>query len=66
MLPQKVYETIRWLIAIVLPAISIFIVSITSIWQLDLPSDKISLTIDAIALLLGSIFGISKIKHDNK
>lgn len=66
MLPQKVYETIRWMIAIVLPAISILIVTISTIWNLSIPSDKIGLTIDAVALFLGTIFGISKVKHDNK
>ena len=66
MLPQKVYEILRWLIAIVLPAIGVFIISINSIWELGLPAEQISLSLDAIALLLGTIFGISKIVHDNK
>lgn len=64
MLPQKIYESIRWIIAIVIPAISIFIVTIANIWNLNIPADKISLTLDAIALLLGTIFGISKVQHD--
>lgn len=66
MLPQKIYESIRWLIAIVIPASSILLVSLTSIWNLNIPADKISLTLDAIALFLGTIFGISKIKYDKK
>lgn len=66
MINQKVYETLRWLIAIVIPAIGVFIISINSIWELGLPAEQISLSLDAIALLLGSIFGISKLVHDNK
>ncbi len=66
MLPQKVYETIRWTIAIALPAIGIFIVSIDSIWALGWPAQEISLTLDAVGLLLGSIFGVSKIVNDKK
>lgn len=66
MLAKPVYECLRWLIAIVLPAIGIFVVSIDSIWELGLPSQQISLTLDAIGLLLGTIFGVSKIVNDNK
>lgn len=64
MLPQKLYEAIRWIIAIVLPALGVFVVSIQSIWNLDYPAEQISLTLDAIALFLGMIFGISKIIND--
>lgn len=64
MLPQKLYESLRWIIAIILPAIGIFIVSLDSIWGLGIHSEQISLTLDAIGLLLGTIFGISKITND--
>lgn len=64
MLPSKLYEAIRWIIAIALPALGVFIVSIDSIWSLGLPAQEISLTLDAIGLSLGAIFGISKVVHD--
>lgn len=66
MISRKLYETLRWLIAIVIPAVGVFIISINSIWELGLPAEQISLSLDAIALLFGTIFGISKIVHDNK
>lgn len=66
MLPQKIYEIIRWAIAIVIPAISLLIATLTGIWEWDIPSEQICLTLDAIALFLGTIFGISKIKNDKK
>lgn len=66
MLPSKIYEAIRWIIAIVLPAISVLIVSLNTIWGLGWPAEQISLTLDAIALFLGAIFGISKIQNDRK
>lgn len=66
MLPQKVYETVRWLIAIVLPALGLFIVSFDSIWALGWPAQEISLTLDAIGLFLGAVFGISKIVKDSE
>lgn len=66
MIPQRVYEIIRWTIAIALPAISILITSLTAIWNLEVPAEQISLTLDAIALFLGTIFGISKIVNDKE
>lgn len=66
MLPHKLYEIIRWAIAIVLPALGLFITSITGIWNLDIPAEQISLTLDAVGLFLGAIFGISKLVNDSK
>ena len=66
MLPQKVYEAIRWIIAIALPAIGGLITSLNAIWELGLPAEPISLTLDVIGLFLGALFGISKIEHDKK
>lgn len=66
MLPQKIYEALRWIIAIALPAIGVLITSINAIWSLNLPAQEISLTLDAVALFLGAIFGISKIENDRK
>lgn len=64
MLPQKIYESLRWIIAIVLPALSLLITTLATVWQLQIPYEQICLTIDAIALFFGTIFGISKIQHD--
>ena len=64
MLPQKLYEALRWIIAIVLPAISLLIMTLENVWQWNIPAEQICLSIDSIALFLGTIFGISKIQHD--
>lgn len=66
MLPQRTYEFLRWMIAIVLPAIGVLIVTIDSIWGLGMPAEEISLTLDALGLFLGTIFGIAKITNDKK
>ena len=66
MLPQKAYEALRWIIAIALPAIGVLITTLNGIWNLGWPAEQISLTLDAIGLFLGAIFGISKIQHDKK
>lgn len=64
MLPQKLYETLRWIIAIVLPALSLLISTLSNVWEWNIPAEQICLTLDAVALFLGAIFGISKIQHD--
>lgn len=66
MLPQTTYETIRWIIAILLPALGVLLITINNIWNLEMPAEQISLTLDAIGLFLGSIFEISKIQNDKK
>lgn len=66
MLNHDVYEILRWVIAIVLPALGLLLVTIDNIWELGLPAEEISLTLDAIGLFLGTIFGISKVKNDKK
>lgn len=66
MLPHTTYEIIRWIIAIVLPALGLFLITVNEIWHLDLPAQEISLTLDAIGLFLGTIFGISKVTNDVK
>lgn len=66
MLPNKVYEVLRWVVILVLPAISALIVELGETWGWDLPYVAISKTINYIALALGTIFGISKIVNDKK
>lgn len=64
MLPHKTYETIRWLIAIVLPALGLLIITLNDIWDSGVPAEQISLTLDAFGLFLGTVFGISKVMND--
>lgn len=66
MLPSKVYEVLRWVVVIVLPAISVLITNLGKTWGWELPYEAISATIDYIAVFLGVIFGVSKIVNDNK
>ena len=66
MLSSKVYEVLRWVVVLVLPAISVLITNLGKTWGWGLPYEAISATIDYIALFLGTIFGISKIVNDKK
>lgn len=64
MLPQKLYEAIRWMIAIALPATGILVTTLANIWEWNIPAESISLTLDAVGLFLGAVFGIAKVAHD--
>lgn len=64
MLPQKAYEALRWIIAVVIPALSVLLSTLVGAWGWDLPLDAILTTMSAIALFLGTVFGISKVVND--
>ena len=64
MLPSKVYEVLRWLIAIVLPAVIVLFDTLAKAWNWDIPVEAITTTISAVSLFLGVIFGISKLSYD--
>ena len=62
-LPQKVYEWLRWIVAIVIPAGIVLYGVIGS--TLNIPNTQVVLTIaGAVQVFLGTIFGISKVRHD--
>lgn len=63
-LPQKLYEILRWLIAIVLPAVIVFFDTLANAWGWNIPVEAITTSLSALELFLGTIFGISKLSHD--
>ena len=64
-IPKGVYEWLRWLISIVIPAAIVLYGVIGS--TLNIPHTEVVLTIaGAVDTFLGTIFGISKIAYDKK
>ena len=66
MLPDKVYEVLRWLIAVFLPALGVFFSTLPEAWHWNLPTEARLITLSAVELFLGAIFGISKVIYDRK
>ena len=63
-LPEKVYEWLRWIVIIVIPALITLYGIIGN--TCNIPYTDIILTIaGAVDVFLGTIFGISKINYDN-
>lgn len=55
---NKVYDVLKWIALIVLPALAIFYESIAGIWGLPF-AEQIPETITAFDLLLGVVLGVS-------
>lgn len=62
-LSNKVYDTLKFIAQIVLPAVATFYVTIASIWGLPL-GDEISRTLMAVDTLLGAVLMISSSKYN--
>ena len=58
-LPDKVYNILKWICLIALPAIAVFYFTISKIWGLPYGAE-IPATINAVAVLIGALIGISQ------
>ena len=61
---NKVYDILKFIAQIVLPALATFYVTIASLWGLPFP-EEISGTVMAIDTLLGTLLMISSNKYYN-
>lgn len=64
MLNDKLYDVLKWVAIVVLPALSTFIVVLGKIWSWGDIAPMISQTITAVAVLLGALLGISSINYN--
>lgn len=63
---SKLYEVLRWVIWIVIPAIGVLISTLAKAWNWNIPIDAILTTLSAISLFLGTVLGIAKIQNGKK
>ena len=63
MLSDKWYDILKWCSIICLPALSTFIVVISKIWGWPDMGSMIAQTITAVAVLLGSLLGVSSLRY---
>lgn len=66
-LPDKVYNTLKWLCLTVLPALSVLYAVLSKIWGLPYGAE-IPATINAVVVFIGALIGISQanIKKEGK
>lgn len=58
LIPDKVYNVLKWVCLIALPALAVLYAVIAKIWGLPYESE-IPATINAIAMFIGTLIGIS-------
>lgn len=59
---NKVYDILKWIALVVLPAIASFYIGLGNFWNIPYP-EQISGTIMLADTLLGTILGISSIQY---
>lgn len=60
-LPNKVYDNMKWVLTIAVPAVIVLIKALGAIYNFN--SDVITATIAAIATFAGSLFMVSSTKY---
>ena len=63
-LSEPVYEILRWVNWLVLPALGVFNTTLNGLWNWHLPLDAILGSITAVSLFFGTILGLAKLSHD--
>ena len=62
LLPDKVYNILKWAAMLGIPALSTLVQALGSIWGFDI-AEPIALTITAVGTFLGAIIGVSAAKN---
>ena len=65
MMSNKVYDVLKWIAIVCLPALATFVAVLSKIWGFADLGIMISETITAIGLLLGALLGVSAIQYKN-
>lgn len=61
-LPGPVYTALKWVVLIALPAVGVCYSALSGIWGLPL-AEEVSQTCNVVALLGGSLIGVSAAKN---
>lgn len=59
---NKIYDILKWVAIIVLPAVATFVASIFPLWNLPY-ADAIAQTITAVGTFLGAVLMVSNFKY---
>lgn len=63
-LPNWLYECLRWIVSIVLPATATLLAGLNAAWEWNWPIEAILATFSAIETFLGAVFLGAKIMYD--
>ena len=62
-IPSPVYDVLKWIVMIVLPALSTAYVGLAAIWQWPM-ADEVAKTCSVVCVLLGALLGISTAEYN--
>ncbi len=65
LIPDRLYDILKWVAIIVMPALSTFIVGVGGIWSLPY-AGQVAATVTAVGVLLGAFLGLSSVKYSNR
>ena len=65
LIPDRLYDILKWVAIIVMPALSTFIVGLGGIWSLPY-AGQVAATVTAVGVLLGAFLGLSSVKYSNR
>ena len=65
LLPDRVYDILKWVAIIVMPALATFIVGLGGIWSIPF-AGQLAATVTAVGVLLGALLGLSSVKYNSK
>lgn len=65
MLPNKMYDVLKWVTMIVLPALATAYVGLASIWGWPY-ADEVAKTTAVVCTLLGALLGISTAQYNKQ
>ena len=64
-LPDKVYDILKWVVMIVIPALATAYVGLAAIWGFPY-ADEVAKTAAVICTLLGALLGISTAQYNKE
>ena len=64
-LDNKVYDVLKWVALVVLPAIATLYTALASVWGLPF-AEEIPATITAIDLFIGALLGVSTAQYNKE
>ena len=65
LIPDRLYDILKWVAIIVMPALSTFIVGLGGIWSLPY-AGQVAATVTAVGVLLGAFLGLSSVQYNNQ
>lgn len=63
-LNDSLYTILKWICLIVSPALCTLIVTLSNLWQWQIPTEAIVGTISAITLFIGAVLGFSTAQYN--